>query len=224
MSMEEIWKDIVGYEGLYQVSNLGRVKRLVSVKCKTERFIAITKDKKFGYCRVMLCKNNKTKRFLIHRLLAEHFIPNPENKPCIDHINGDRSDNRIENLRWCTYKENNNFPIARKNYLKAQIEGRLTTDWNKNSKESIQKVMKRPEVRKKISEARKRFFEKNKNKDMSNVHILQYDYKHNFIKEYNSIKEASINTGIQVYSINRCCNGIRKTCGGYMWEYKEVEK
>ena len=111
--MEEVWKDIKGYEGLYQVSNLGRVKRLISTKCKVERFLSITKDNKVGYCRIMLSKDNKQKRFLIHRLLAEHFIPNFQNKPCIDHINGDKSDNRLENLRWCTYKENNNFPLAR---------------------------------------------------------------------------------------------------------------
>lgn len=51
------------------------------------------------------------KRYTLHRLIATLFIPNPQDKPCIDHINGDRTDNRVENLRWCTYKENNNNPI-----------------------------------------------------------------------------------------------------------------
>ena len=59
-----------------------------------------------GYMQVHLCKNGKTKTFLVHRLLATAFIPNPENKPCIDHLNGIRDDNRLENLRWVTHKEN----------------------------------------------------------------------------------------------------------------------
>ena len=61
---------------------------------------------KIGYKRIQLSINGKKKKFLVHRLLALHFIPNPENKPCIDHINGIRNDNRLENLRWVTYKEN----------------------------------------------------------------------------------------------------------------------
>ena len=63
---------------------------------------------KKGYMRVGLCKNGKKKKFLVHRLLALHFIPNPENKSCVDHINGIKDDNRLENLRWLTNKENLN--------------------------------------------------------------------------------------------------------------------
>lgn len=67
-----------------------------------------------GYWFVILCKEGKTYSRLIHRLVAEAFIPNPDNKPCIDHINGNRQDNSIENLRWCTYEENNNNPITKR--------------------------------------------------------------------------------------------------------------
>lgn len=224
--MEEIWKDVKGYEGLYQISNLGKVKRLVSVKCKKERFLSITKDRKSGYCRVMLCKNNKTKRFLIHRLIAEHFIPNPENKPCIDHINGVKDDNRIENLRWCTYKENNNYQIAKRNNSESQKKLRLNTDWVKRNKEAIKKAMQTDEVRRKISLARKRNwanpeYVSNQTEKRKTKKVLQYDTNMEFIAEYNSINEAKRNTGVDASSIIRCCNSRATTAGGYIWKYKK---
>lgn len=223
---QKIWKDIIGYEGLYQISNFGKIKRLVSIKCNKERFLSITKDRKYGYCRVMLCKNNKSKRFLIHRLIAEHFIPNPENKPCIDHINGIKDDNRIENLRWCTYKENNNYPIARRNNSESQKRLRLNSDWVQRNKDAIKMAMQKDDVRRKISLARKRNWanteyvikqaEKRRTKK-----VLQYDTNMEFIAEYNSINEAKRNTGVDASSIIRCCNSRAITAGGYIWKYKK---
>lgn len=103
----EIWKDIEDYEGKYQVSNMGRVKSLNYGRTGEERILKPGKDTK-GYSQVGLYKNNKRKGVKVHRLVATAFIENPENKPCIDHINTIRTDNRAENLRWCTAKENNN--------------------------------------------------------------------------------------------------------------------
>ena len=112
--MEE-WKDIEGYEGLYQVSNEGRIRsldRYVNNYWGTKQFvrgrIMISTPNKNGYLNVTLCKNGKPKRFYVHRLVAEAFIPNPDNKPCIDHISTDVKDNRPANLKWCTHKENSN--------------------------------------------------------------------------------------------------------------------
>ena len=105
--MNEIWKDIEGYKGKYQVSDQGRVKSLNYNHTGYERVLKprLTAD---GYLHVGLCKDNKMKNCYIHRLVAEAFIPNPSNKPCLDHINTIKTDNRVDNLRWVTHKENRN--------------------------------------------------------------------------------------------------------------------
>ena len=114
--MLEEWKDIEGYEGLYMVSSLGRVKSLNYHRTSKERIMKLCKEN-HGYLHVMLCKNHKQKTLKVHRLVATAFIPNPDNKPCIDHINTVKDDNRVENLMWCTAKENVNNPISIKRLL-----------------------------------------------------------------------------------------------------------
>ena len=113
----EIWKDIEGYENLYQVSSEGRIKNLNYFKTGKEK---ILKGGKYGsgYLKVKLFKDGKGKNYAIHRLVAQAFIENPDNKPQIDHINTDKTDNRVENLRWVTNKENMNNPITRQNCSK----------------------------------------------------------------------------------------------------------
>lgn len=104
--MIEIWKDIIGYEGIYQVSNLGRIKIIKNMhKGNKTTFMEISPNR-YGYCRVSLWKNKKRKTYCVHRLVAEAFIPNPENKPQVNHKDGQKSNNDAENLEWATSSEN----------------------------------------------------------------------------------------------------------------------
>lgn len=103
INLEEVWKDIEGYEGLYQVSSWGRVRSVF-------RYYKILRGLKTtnGYLRVALCKNGKTKFHSVHRVVAQAFIPNPQNKPQVNHIDENKDNNHVENLEWCTAKENTN--------------------------------------------------------------------------------------------------------------------
>ena len=98
--MEEIWKNIKGYNGLYQISNLGNIYSLYTNKI-LKPFI-----NEKGYLRIDLKGNGKRKIFKVHRLVAEHFINNPNNYKEVNHINGVKTDNRVENLEWCTRSHN----------------------------------------------------------------------------------------------------------------------
>jgi hypothetical protein len=112
---EEIWRDIIGYEGLYQVSNMGRVKSLerdVASKNGSKRTvreqILKSNTNQDGYLQVSLYYSGKMKTFKIHRLVCEAFHENPKNKPCVNHIDENKTNNAASNLEWCTYEENNN--------------------------------------------------------------------------------------------------------------------
>lgn len=117
----EDWKDVVGYNGLYKVSNKGRIKSLYRVIMRSNGVRQTIKEKickekiliDGGYYVVSLSKNKKGKWVKVHQLVAKAFIPNPENKKEIDHINTIKIDNRVENLQWATRKENANNPLTR---------------------------------------------------------------------------------------------------------------
>lgn len=113
--VQEVWRDIEGYEGLYQVSNLGRVKSLKLKGVDRELILSLkARNKSPKYLMVCLYKNKQRKHCLVHRLVAQTFIPNPQNKECVDHVDTDPSNNRVDNLRWCTIKENSNNNLTRK--------------------------------------------------------------------------------------------------------------
>lgn len=105
-NIEEIWKDVVGYEGYYQISNLGRIKSLNYGKNGYAKILKNSFIASYKYYQIKLYKDTKSKILKVHRLLAQAFIPNPENKPCINHIDGDKLNNDLSNLEWCTYSEN----------------------------------------------------------------------------------------------------------------------
>jgi hypothetical protein len=109
----EIWKDVKGYEGLYQVSDLGKIRSLDRLKKGKNNSLSKIKGKLLkpridkGYYIISLSKDGKKKTFLLHRIVAINFIDNPFLKKTVNHINGIKIDNKLENLEWCTYSENN---------------------------------------------------------------------------------------------------------------------
>lgn len=198
--MEE-WRDIEGYEGLYQISSEGRVKSLKRIARNNHTVnskIRKPKIDKDGYCCVSLWIDGVSKEHFIHRLVAQAFVPNPENKPCIDHINTDRTDNRAENLRWCTHKENTNNPISREKFLqnRYRVEGERRISIYKPTKEAVDKMAE-------------------KHKKPVGM------YKDgNLIKRFDSAADAEReDNNLKFMSISAACNGRLKTYRGYEWKF-----
>lgn len=117
--MNEVWRPVVGFEGFYEVSSFGRVRsvdrRVPCAGGKTRQLkgkLLASKLNAKGYPRVPLCKNNKSGSVLVHRLVAMAFVDNHLSLPCINHKNGDKTDNRPDNLEWCTHRQNSQHALA----------------------------------------------------------------------------------------------------------------
>ena len=184
--IEEIWKDIKEYEGLYQVSNLGRVKSLERkyfsgknhniCKIAESKLLKLRLDKN-GYLVTGLSKNGKQAYVRVHRLVAEAFIPNPNNYPQVNHKDENKENNNVDNLEWCTAKYNNNYG-TRKEKASKSSKGK----YNKGLEKSINIIRKK---------------------------VLCITTG----KEFNSIIEASNFYNIDNSSISSVCKGKRKSCG-----------
>lgn len=194
--MEEVWKDIKGYEGIYQVSNLGRIKSFKR-KSINEGLILKPHEIRLGYLQVTLYDKNKRKIFLVHRLVAMTFIPNPQNKPEINHKDGNSSNNKVSNLEWCTHQEN--IQHAWDNGLQVVTE-------------------KQKECGRKYAKIN---FELSTKKIQKKVR--QYDLNNNFIKEWDCMNEAERQLKICNGKISACCKGKRNKAGGFKWRYAENE-
>lgn len=128
--MNEIWKDIEGYEGYYQVSNFGRVKSLERV-CRhplggtrkvNEKIMKFDVNKKWGYLRVQLSKHGIDNKYLVHRLVAQAFIDNPNNYEVVNHKDQNPSNNHSQNLEWCTIQYNNTYGDKIKKMCKQVVQ------------------------------------------------------------------------------------------------------
>ena len=182
--MQEIWKDIEGHEGIYQVSNLGRVKSLSReipvanhgawrTRTIPEKILKLHLNEN-GYVIIILTKDKVRATKKMHRVVAEAFIPNPENKRCVNHIDGNKENNCVDNLEWVTHKENMEHAVANGLYT-CWCEGKHF-HWGKggHSEESKAKMRearkgKKPhsmphteEAKRKISEAKKAYYQKKK--------------------------------------------------------------
>ena len=140
----EIWKDYKDYEGLYQASNLGRLRSLDrwvksksgSVRLCKGKILKLCTDK-YGYLKVSLYKNNKVKTYYVHRLVAEAFIPNPENLPEVNHKDENKLNNNAENLEWCDREYNCNFGTRNEKVAKKcskpvvqyTLDGQFVREW-----------------------------------------------------------------------------------------------
>ena len=120
--MSEIWRDIQGYEGLYQVSSEGRVK---SLKYGKERILKPRADR-YGYMYVILCMDGQRKYHLVHRLVANEFLDNPDGLPQVNHKDECKTNNTVENLEWCTHEYNNNYGTHNQRVAEANINGKLS--------------------------------------------------------------------------------------------------
>lgn len=195
----EVWKEIKGFETLYEVSNTGKVRSVERRVEQKNRFgttsIHVYKgqllkpiETEKRYLRVRLSKNGEEKYYQVHRLVAEAFLPNPHNYPIINHKNEDKTDNRVENLEWCTYEYNNTYHDR---HIKAG--------------------------------------EKLFNNDSLSKKVLQFYLNGDFKSEYPSISEAvRQNPECGVSDIIRCCKGGRMVKGkwvnqnkhkNYLWRY-----
>ena len=191
----EIWRtavyDGVVYEGLYQVSNFGRIMSLNYHRTGRAELMNPWEDT-HSYLRVELCKNEETDVILVHRLVAETFLPNPEGKPCVNHkIEGDKGkkinmvffnedgsiDEEKTTIEWVTYKENSNYGTRNE-----------------------------------------RIFEKTTNGKLSKK-VLQFSLDGDFIREWPSTMECARN-GYNEGHVAACCRGERKSHKGFRWKYK----
>ena len=187
MDIKKKWKEIKGYEGKYIISNYGEVISLPRYKQNNSKlqYVEPKEIKRYvnpknGYVYVQLWNNSKYKNIRLHKLVARTFIPNPKNLPQVNHIDGNKLDNSIENLEWCDCKYN------------------INEAW-------------------KIGLNKKRFGREN-NRSRK---VEQYDLNGNFIRTWDTIKQAADKLKINTANIIACCQGKYKKSHGFIWRYEE---
>lgn len=192
----ELWKDIKGYEGMYQVSNEGRVKSLDrkvkqrggGTQNKKGQLIVESMNHK-GYKLTGITKENKNRTFATHRLVAEHFIENNNEKLQVNHIDGNKTNNHVDNLEWVTASENmrHAFDTGLKSVCKEHLK-MITKKANKINQKKVDQLTKDGE----------------------------------YIKSFDSIMEASEHVNINYRGISDCVNGNQITSAGYKWRFSET--
>lgn len=248
---KEVWRDIKGYEGIYQVSNLGRVKSLqrevnnthCSKRTINEAILSVKRES-HQYNYVTLHRNNKGKRAYIHRLVAQEFIPNPNNYSEVNHKNEIKKDNRVENLEWCSRKYNINYGTGKRRMVESR---NAHNKWNAERKvymydkegvfvKEFRSVVEaarflncadssiRPIIDKKNRSAFGYIFSSQKKDKLDKyikgglIAVQQYTLDDVFVNSFQSMSEASRSTGSNLSKICDCLHGRRKYTNGYKWK------
>ena len=220
--MREEWRPVIGYEGLYEVSNMGRVKSLKRTvwdnrgyyRTVPERILKPV-DKGMGYLYVLLWKDGKGKNCRINRLVAIAFIPNPYNLPEVNHIDQNKENNCVSNLEFCSSKYNCNFGDRNKR-IAEKLTGR------KQSKEHVKRHAEKLRGKKQSKESVRKRAEKLTNHPKTSKPVIAIDKITGLILEYPSLHEASRQLRINLGNISNCLNGRQKTCGGFYWYYADT--
>lgn len=187
----EIWKDVVGYDGLYKVSTRGNIKSLKFAGGSLQKTLKLRKDKD-GYFTVNLYKDGKVKNLKVHRLVAIAFIENNENLPQINHKNEIKHDNRIENLEWCT----NRYNI---NYGSHTLKMSISNTGKKHTMEHIQKIRDGAINKKPVL--------------MINANTFE------LLQEFPSASEAARQINGTATNISKVCREEKGTYKGFRWRY-----
>lgn len=247
--MREIWKDVDGFEGYYQVSNLGRIKSLSRVvnnypnctRTLPERVIRGHVNKHIGYVVVSLSGNGK-KMDYVHRLVAKAFIPNPNNYPFINHKDENKTNNRIDNLEWCTPNYNIEYSGVRTKssekasipVLKYDMDGNMLARYRSATEAATELGVESYCIglccKGKIGSV-KGYLWRYEDEGVVKVRhtrvlarrVVQMDMEGRDIKMWPSIVEAARETHSNGSLIGRCCNGHRVSTNGFKWRYYDKE-
>jgi hypothetical protein len=250
--MEEVWKDIKGYEGLFQVSNIGRVKR-VPHEMRTPTTTFICKEKiippvlsKGGYFRVSLSKNGYSKHYFVHRLVMKAFVG--DSILTVNHRNEIKTDNRLENLEYMSLSDNVRYGSGTKRSAEARLvsekvrrtivyqytlDGDFITKYKSITQAKKENNFKKENItlccQHKRNQSNGYIWRYEGDDDVcfkprTNAKaVVQYDLNMNKIKEYESAIQAEKETGCLRSDICYCCKGKIKTSKGFIWRYKQDE-
>lgn len=242
MNQVEVWKDIPGFEGLYQASNQGRIRSLdMRVKYKNTTGTALKKGRVLspkttntGYLEVVLMKNLVRHNKRVHQLVALAFIPNPNGYSAINHINENKKDNSVENLEWCTIRQNcEAYTSSRNTVYQYNLNGKLVNVWHSLTRAAESVSGDKTGIQHCCSAKLKTYMcyiwsycpivkeDLDWRKTNSTiVSVEQLDSNCNVLHTYSSITEAAKAVGCNPSAITMAIKGLRKTIKGFKWRKK----